>query len=257
VKCHAADGTGSAARRRQPKIPNFTDSSWQRRRKDEQLMASILDGKGKEMPAWREKITEEQARNLVGHVRTFTTTVENPGQQKQEQPAQIESDEYQQPLRPERAYGEQPAGFMGKLIRWLGRFHPAAVHFPIGLLTAAAVAGLLRLATRQPAFDTVWRFCVWFGALTAVVAGFLGWFLAGVRLTDVSWVLTTHRWLGTSTVICAGLVLMLSEGSRRPDHLRTRTCFRVTLLVVALLVLATGFFGGVVVFGFDHYVWPR
>jgi hypothetical protein len=63
----------------------------------------------------------------------------------------------------------------------------------------------------------------------------------------------THRWLGTSTVACAGLVLVLTEVSRRPDRRRTRMWFRVTLLIVAALVLVTGFFGGAVVSGLDHY----
>src|SRR5439155_19685227 len=110
-------------------------------------------------------------------------------------------------------------------------------HFPIALLTAAAVAELLRMATSNPAFDAISRYCVWFGTLTAVVAGVLGWFLGGFRLTDASWVLMTHRWLGTSTVASAGLVLVLSEVSRRPDRRRTRLWFRVTLLVAAVLVL--------------------
>ena len=51
--------------------------------------------------------------------------------------------------------------------------------------------------------------------LAAAGAGALGWFLAGFRLTDSSWVLMTHRWLGTSTVACTGLALVLSEASRR------------------------------------------
>ena len=46
----AADGTGNKARGRLPEIPNFTDAGWQARRDDAQLMASILDGKGDEMP---------------------------------------------------------------------------------------------------------------------------------------------------------------------------------------------------------------
>jgi uncharacterized membrane protein len=131
------------------------------------------------------------------------------------------------------------------------------VHFPIGLLMAAAAAELLRMATRKPAFDAVSRYCLWFGTLTAVVAGVLGWFLAGFHLTDDSWVLTTHRWLGTSTVVCAGTVLVLCELSLRPDRRRTRMCFRVALFVVAALVSVTGFFGGAVVYGLDHYNWPR
>src|SRR5262249_26045223 len=45
VKCHGADGTGKPARGRLPEIPNFTEASWQARRSDAQLLASILDGK--------------------------------------------------------------------------------------------------------------------------------------------------------------------------------------------------------------------
>jgi hypothetical protein len=66
----------------------------------------------------------------------------------------------------------------------------------------------------------------------------------------------THRWVGTSTVAVAGLVLVLGEGSRRPGRRRTRMMFRVALFVVAALVGVTGFFGGAVVFGLDHYTWP-
>jgi uncharacterized membrane protein len=131
------------------------------------------------------------------------------------------------------------------------------VHFPIALLTAAAVAELLRLGTSKFPFDAVSRYCVWFGAFTAVVAAALGWFIGGFRLTDTTWVMMLHRWLGTSTVVCTGPVLVLSEMSRRPDRRRIRMWFRITLLAVTVLVLVTGFFGGAVVFGVAHYTWPQ
>jgi uncharacterized membrane protein len=143
-----------------------------------------------------------------------------------------------------------------KLIFWLGKFHPPAVHFPIGLLTAAAVAEVLRLVTGKPVFDAVSRYCVWFGAVTAVAAGILGWCGGYFRLAGASWVMIAHSGLGTATVACAGLLVVLGEASRRPDRRRTRIWFRVTLLAVAVLVSATGFFGGAVVFGLDHYAWP-
>jgi mono/diheme cytochrome c family protein len=83
AKCHGADGTGSPERRRS-EIPDFTDSSWQGRRSEAQLLASILDGKGPDMPPWRGKISEDQARGLVVYVRAFARTTERSGQEKQE-----------------------------------------------------------------------------------------------------------------------------------------------------------------------------
>jgi mono/diheme cytochrome c family protein/uncharacterized membrane protein len=259
VRCHGPEGTGNQVRRRQPAIPNFSDASWQGRRRDAQLLVSILDGKGKKMPPWHGKISAEQALVLVAYVRSFAPTTGAPGGASEASPygRHQDPDEDQEKLIPtESAEPKPPRGFFGKVICWLGYFHPAAVHFPIALLTAAAVAELLRMLTRKPVFDAVSRFCVWFGTLAAVVAGVLGWFLGDFHLADASGVMTTHRWLGTSTVACAGFVLALAEVSRPTNRRRARVWFRVTLLVVAGLVLVTGFFGGAVVYGLDHYTWP-
>ena len=247
VKCHGADGTGKPARDRLPEIPDFTKRSWQARRSDAQLVATILDGKD-EMPSWRGKISQEQARSLVAYVRAFTPATEKSGEGQQDRSASTEP-----------AEAEPPKTFAGKLIGWLGGFHPPSVHFPIALLTVAAVAELLLMVTGKSKRDlnAVSRYCVGFGALTAVVAGVLGWFLGGFQVTDASWVKTTHRWLGTSTVALAGLALVLSELCRHPNRHRTRISFRVALFIVAALVSVTGFFGGALVFGFKHYSWPR
>jgi uncharacterized membrane protein len=246
VKCHGADGTGRPARASQPDIPDFTNASWQRRQSEARLRASILDGKGDDMPPFRRKISAEQARGLAAHVRAFGQTAGGPEQEQQGEPTADESAEK----------GDLPRSFAEKLIAWLGNFHPPAVHFPIALLMAAAVAELLRLVTGKSAFEPVTRFCVWFGSLTAVGAGILGWFCGGFRLADPNWVLTAHRWLGTATVACAGLVLLLFEVSRRPNGHRSHRWARLALLVAAVLISVTGFFGGAVVFGLDHYSWP-
>jgi hypothetical protein len=47
----------------------FLTSSRQSQRRDNRLLASILDGQGMEMPSWREKIDENQARGLVAYIR--------------------------------------------------------------------------------------------------------------------------------------------------------------------------------------------
>jgi plastocyanin len=152
--------------------------------------------------------------------------------------------------------GGWPSGLVGEIIRWLGKFHPAAANFPIALLVAAAVGEVLLAATGRPAFDAASRFCLWFGALAAVLTGTLGWFLGGFRTADPSWVLTTHRWLGTSTDVLAVVTLLVGEASRRPGRQRARRWFGVLLVVVALMVLAAGFFGGALLYGIRHYDWP-
>ena len=149
-----------------------------------------------------------------------------------------------------------PSGLSGEIVRWLGKFHPPAANFPIALLVAAALAEILFAVTGRPTFDAASRFCLWFAALAAVMTGTLGWFLGGFRAADPSWIMTTHRWLGTSTDVLAVITLLVGEASRRPGRQWVRRWFRVLLVVVALMVLAAGFFGGALVYGIRHYDWP-
>jgi uncharacterized membrane protein len=112
--------------------------------------------------------------------------------------------------------------FVRQLIAWLGRFHPALVHFPIGLLLAAAASEVLLVGTRLSVFESASRVCIWFAGVSAPPVATLGWFLAGAQLTDSNWVLTAHRWLGTSTALGALALLFLSEvyrGFGRPTAL--------------------------------------
>ena len=86
VKCHGKDGTGGPARNSMPDIPDFTDASWQAQRTDAQLLASILEGKGDDMPAFARKIKEDQARDLVSHIRAFAPTKGKSKKEKQDKP---------------------------------------------------------------------------------------------------------------------------------------------------------------------------
>jgi mono/diheme cytochrome c family protein len=84
AKCHGADGKGRPASGLFPEIPDFTGAAWHQGKKDAQLLASILDGKGTGMPSLNGKITRSQARDLVGYVRTFApnTKQARPDQKK-------------------------------------------------------------------------------------------------------------------------------------------------------------------------------
>jgi len=152
----------------------------------------------------------------------------------------------------ERDHGSELPAFF----QWLGKFHPAATDLPIGLLIAAALAEIMLIVTRRSWFAAAARFCVWIGAIGAVVAGALGWLFGGFHLTDSDWILTTHRWLGTSTTAIALIVLWLSEAHHRSPEVKSRAQrYRVSLFLGAALVSVTGFFGGAMLYGIDHYAW--
>lgn len=137
--------------------------------------------------------------------------------------------------------------------KWLGGFHPAMVNFPIGVLTAAAFAEFLFIVRRRQEFDHVARFCVIFAVVTGVAAGILGWLFAGIRLADTDPLLAIHRWLGTVTVLWLIGLLWASERAHRPEH-PARGLYRFLLFGGTALVTLTGFFGGAMVYGLDHYL---
>lgn len=68
---HGTDGRGARSGRRLPGIPDFTSRAWQERRSQAELEASILEGKGERMPAFRDKLGAEQVSALAAFVRAF------------------------------------------------------------------------------------------------------------------------------------------------------------------------------------------
>jgi mono/diheme cytochrome c family protein len=71
--CHGADGKGTAMKPTMPTIPDFTDRTWQESRTNVNFLISILEGKGTLMPAYSDRLTSEQAQEVVTHVRAFAS----------------------------------------------------------------------------------------------------------------------------------------------------------------------------------------
>ncbi len=149
---------------------------------------------------------------------------------------------------------KKPRPFFSRLLAWFGKFHPASTHFPIALLMAAVIAEAIAWFLKSESWLLVVRFLVVLGALSAPGVATLGWLNAkygNFTSTLSEW----HRWLGVSTavwaIVCA--VLVCSSECREGSPERTR--FRGALLLGALLVSVTGFLGGLLAFGTDHYAW--
>lgn len=69
--CHGSDGRGDDARATFPEIPDFSAGGWQDGHADPHLIVSVLDGKGTGMPAFRDKLSRGQARELVTFIRSL------------------------------------------------------------------------------------------------------------------------------------------------------------------------------------------
>jgi mono/diheme cytochrome c family protein len=71
LSCHGIDGRGAEMKAAMPTIPDFTVGPWQGSKDRAELALSILDGKGTLMPAFRDRVSEDDAQNLVAYIRAF------------------------------------------------------------------------------------------------------------------------------------------------------------------------------------------
>jgi mono/diheme cytochrome c family protein len=69
AKCHGRDGRAHTTRGRLSHARDMTNAAWQNEVSDERLFNSITKGKGKNMPAYGKKLSEDQIDVLVRYVR--------------------------------------------------------------------------------------------------------------------------------------------------------------------------------------------
>lgn len=150
--------------------------------------------------------------------------------------------------------GEGSQGGWRHFVSWVGHFHPALTVFPIAMILAAALAEILRIWSKASWLGGASRFCMIIGGVGAAITAPLGWAFAVEH--GSSWILQVHRWLGTAAGAGAVVLLILCELAWRRGG-GTLTLFRTVLFLAAPLVIATGFFGGAMVYGIHEYDWSR
>ncbi len=153
--------------------------------------------------------------------------------------------------------GEKTPETWARLIRFIGKFHPVVIHFPIALLMSALLAQILAAVWQYPRSLEAARVFILIGAPTAVLSAALGWATAvNARyvgeLTDI---LFRHRWLGTGTAVVALLTLIASERYWRTPTPARRKVFMAALVGAALLAGLTGHFGATLIHGTEHFKW--
>ncbi|WP_407876376.1 DUF2231 domain-containing protein [Qipengyuania nanhaisediminis] len=125
--------------------------------------------------------------------------------------------------------------------------HPAAVHFPIALLVAAAFTEALFAAKPDWHLQQSVRVMLWLAAGGAAVAAILGWVHTGLW-TGGDDVMQRHRWVGTALPF---FMLALAWIASHPPS-SSRRMLRAGLAITAVLVVLQAFWGGELGHGSGH-----
>src|SRR5712691_13370622 len=142
-------------------------------------------------------------------------------------------------------------GVEGQTQMWLvGKLHPMLVHFPIGLVLAAAAAELIAIHTGRPAWRTIAVANVRAGAAMGAITAVAGWALASAPFIEPTRLLTWHGWTGVAAAAGAVGAALISTWSRVPSG-RSVYVYRAALFGAAALVAITGHLGGMLVWGPD------
>lgn len=157
----------------------------------------------------------------------------------------------------DRTGGSEALHGRDHFVRFYGKLHPLLLHFPIALLMAAAFAEALAWLWGSPFMVGAARFCLVLGAAGALFAATSGWAAAAFshHPLESAAFLERHRWLGTSTAILSWVAFALSEIARRRGSPGLVLTYRLALGATAALVGWTGYVGGILVYGLEHYAW--
>jgi uncharacterized membrane protein len=134
-------------------------------------------------------------------------------------------------------------------IGFLGKLHPGIVHFPIALLSVAAFFEVLQILKKKPEPMGGTLPLVWLAALNAVLASLFGWALEEYEGVEGA-TFNLHKWIGLGATGVAVVAALLSLKAKSSSG--ALLGLRISVILGSCLVLATGYFGGDLVFGENH-----
>jgi uncharacterized membrane protein len=150
------------------------------------------------------------------------------------------------------SHKEKPRTLEGRLLAWIGMWHPAAIHFPIALLLTVAFLELAAVVRSNPVYAASNKILLVVGVAGAFVAAPMGWLNAGLPTPDDSFALTIHRWLGTLMPFLLLALWFLKQPADQAAVRLSSRGYEALLIVAVLLILVQSYFGAVVTHGVAH-----
>ena len=165
-------------------------------------------------------------------------------------PTEEEIEEIEAEIRAEEAK-EPPETNKAKLAGEItGLLHPLVLHFPIALLVAGAFFAIIGFRGESPLSDAAY-YCLWLGALSAILACLSGWFFAirggmGADWQSFNWDkdIDVHRWGGIVVAVLALFLAIIAMGSRRRDPYGTGAFWKLSMVLLAALTGYVAHHGG-------------
>jgi len=139
-------------------------------------------------------------------------------------------------------------------LEYLGRMHPALVHFPIGWLIMLVLIDLGAFVLRLESFEK-WGLYVLIGSVLSFVPAIITGLLNASYLQDNASTLTTLAWHRNLNLLMAGLcvvALILRLKYRNRIAGGVKWAYLGLILIASVLMMAAGHMGGKMVFGENY-----
>lgn len=135
------------------------------------------------------------------------------------------------------------------MLEFFGRFHPVFVHLPIGILLLACICILLSFRVKFTGLKPAIPLMLLFGALSAIISCFTGYFLANSGDYDGNLV-SNHQWMGISVALLSVILWAIYK------KVKSRGVLGTIAAVLAILISITGHLGGSLTHGSDYLTAP-
>tara|TARA_R110000823_G_scaffold276800_1_gene395398 strand:- start:292 stop:1683 length:1392 start_codon:yes stop_codon:yes gene_type:complete len=138
-------------------------------------------------------------------------------------------------------------------VLFLGRFHPLVVHLPIGFLMFAFLLEIFGRYKKNEALMVANPLALFAGALSALLACVLGYFLS-LGGDYESGMVDSHFWFGVATTLITFLAWLIRIEKIKIGNIdRVKTNISALTLIVVLISI-TGHYGGNLTHGSDYLV---